>query len=93
MKLVNTGRIEAATQVKLNEGSSPSGNQILDLANLVLAGSKQSIEYSVWRMAERSRRHGLTAIQSLKGDAGLRFNSFLFSYIAGWWQLVSPPGS
>ncbi len=93
MKLVNTGRIEATTQVKLNGGSSPSRNQILDLANLVLAGSKQSIEYSVWRTAKRSRRQGLKAIQSLKGDAGLGFNSFLFNYIAGWWQLVSPPGS
>ena len=47
MKLVNTGLIEEVTQVKLNEGSSPSRNQILDLANLVLSGSKQTIGYGV----------------------------------------------
>ena len=78
MKLVNTGRIEAATQMKLNEGSSPSGNQILDLANLVLSGSKQTIGYGVRSTAERSTG----SFYAGKGDAGLRFNSFLFDYIA-----------
>lgn len=65
------------------------GDQTLDLANLVLAGSKQSIEYGVRSTEERSTG----GFYAGKGDAGLRFNSFLFSYIAGWWQLVSPPGS
>ena len=65
------------------------GDQTLDLANLVLAGSKQPIEYGVRSTAERSTG----GFYAGKGDAGLRFNSFLFSYIAGWWQSVSPPGS
>ena len=78
MKLVNTGRIEAATWVKPNGGSSPSGNQILDLANLVLSGSKQTIGYGVRSTEERSTG----GFYAGKGDAGLRFNSFLFSYIA-----------
>lgn len=65
------------------------GDQTLDLANLVLAGSEQPIEYGVRSTAERSTG----GFYAGKGDVGLRFNSFLFSYIAGWWQLVSPPGS
>jgi hypothetical protein len=75
---VNAGLIEEVTQVKLNEGSSPSRNQILDLANLVLSGSKQTIGYGVRSTAERSTG----SFYAGKGDAGLRFNSFLFSNIA-----------
>ena len=59
-------------------GSSPIGNQTLDLANLVLAGSKQSIEYGVRSTAERSTG----GFYAGKGDAGLRFDSFIFNYIA-----------
>ena len=54
------------------------GDQTLDLANLVLAGSKQPIEYGVRSTAERSTG----GFYAGKGDAGLRFNSFLFSNIA-----------